>query len=93
MGLGQESASIFWLEKSYMNKERKNIIVALEDLDFIWCEDEAKEAAEMWRKGIPIDLIASNFGRSVDDTFAILWDLARKGRIKLRDGGIFGRDI
>lgn len=93
MGLGQESATIFWLEKSYMNTERKKVIVALEDLDFIWCENEAKEAAKMWRKGIPLDLIASNFGRDEDEVAVLLMHLARQNRISKREGGAYGREL
>ena len=93
MGLGQESASIYWIERSYMKHERKNIIVALEDLDFIWCEDEVKEAAAMWKKGIPLDLIASNFGRDEDEVAVLLMHLARQNRISSREGGAYGRAI
>lgn len=90
MGLGQESASIYWIERNYMKHERKNIIVALEDLDFIWCEEEVKEVIEMWERGIPLDMIASNFDRDQDEVAILIMHLARKNQIKPRVGGIFG---
>lgn len=65
-------------------------VVVLEDLDFVWRESQVKEAAEMWKKGIPLDLIASNFGKEVDEAALLIMHLVRQRVIKKRKGGAFG---
>lgn len=65
-------------------------VIVLEDLDFVWRESEVNEAAEMWKMGIPIDLIAKNFGRDIDEVALLIMHLSRQGIIRKRKGGVFG---
>lgn len=66
-------------------------VVVLEDLDFVWRENEVTEVVAMWRSGIPIDLIASNFGRDIDEVGLLVMHLRRQGIIRKRKGGAYGR--
>lgn len=93
MSLGQEAVTIAGLERSYLTDSRRKTIIALEELNFVWCDDEATEVADMWRMGIPIDLIADNFARDPDEVAILLMHLARRGRIKARPGGVFGGKV
>lgn len=87
-----EGIAIARLEQNYMTKEPGlNRLIACEDLDYYWSEEEAKEFRQLWNMGISIDVIAQNFGREVDEVFILALDQARKGLISKRKGALFGR--
>ena len=64
--------------------------IALQDLDFSWYPVQVQEAKKLWKEGWGVDEIAQKVGREGDEVFLLLLDLGRKGRIKPREGGVFG---
>ena len=73
----------------YMTKERDEIEIALEDLDFIWCRSELKEMRKMWNEGKCLYDMAYHFDRKEEEVFMALLHLSRNGRIKKRVGGVY----
>ena len=88
--LATENSTISSLEKAYMKNGRTNTYIALEELDFIWCEKEIKNFRSMWKAGYDIWKIAEKLGRSVHDVFMLAYDQHLKGKIDTRKGAIFG---
>lgn len=88
--LKTENYAIAHIEKTHMKKQRLIRYTALEDIDYEWDRWEVKKAVRLWKQGLHLQEIAKQLGRSEDDTFALLWDQSRKGKIKVRIGGIFG---
>lgn len=78
-------------EAYYQKKNSRNIIIALEELNFFWDEDDVNEVAEMCRLGIPKEMIASNFDRDIDEVEVLIIHLKRKNRLRPRNGGEGGR--
>lgn len=78
-------------DKTHCQNQRSKIYIALEDLDFVWDEKDVKEVDEMWESGIPLNIIAQNFGRDINEVAILIIDRRRNGFIELRDTGIFGR--
>lgn len=66
-------------------KRRRNIVVALEDLDFIWDSDELRDMVELHNEGKDIEYMAWFFNRDPDEVFIALFHLARKGKIERID--------
>lgn len=79
------------IERRHLTEQRNKIYIACEDLDFLWDEEQILEVIAMWNMGIPIEYIASSFGREVDEAALLIFDLCRQGKIKPRPGGVFGR--
>lgn len=74
-------------------KHRRSIYTALEEVDFHWGLDEVQEFDEMWGSGIPIEWIASNFGRSEEEVAILVLDRRMKGHIEPREGGLLGKYV
>ena len=73
-------------------KSRLSVYVALEDVNFIWCEiTEIPIVEKMWREGAPIWEIAERVERDVDEVALLIMDRVRKGQIKPRPRGAYGR--
>ncbi|MED0675812.1 helix-turn-helix domain-containing protein [Aneurinibacillus thermoaerophilus] len=81
------------IERRHLTEQRRNIYIACEDLNFFWDEDQVSEVIAMWNMGIPVEYIASNFGREVDEVAILIFDLCRQGKIEPRPGGVFGRGV
>ncbi|MCP1359082.1 hypothetical protein [Aneurinibacillus migulanus] len=79
------------MEHRHLTEQRNKIYIACEDLDFLWDEEQIPEVIAMWNMGIPIEHIANNFGREVDEAALLILDLCRQRKIKPRSGGVFGR--
>jgi len=74
-------------------KSRLCRYIALENLDFVWCErTEIPVVERMWREGAPIWEIAEQVGRDVDEVAILIMDRVRKGFLKSRPGGVFGKE-
>jgi len=74
-------------------KSRLQIYVALEDLDFTWCERrEIPVVEEMWKNGAPIWEIAEEVGRDPEEVAILIMDRVRKGLLRSRPGGVFGEE-
>ena len=90
MSMWTEEASVTAIETKYMTRQRRNTVIVLEELDFVWDEDEITEYCQMWREGKPFSEIAEWFGRDPDEVLLLHLHLARKGRVKARKGGLMG---
>jgi hypothetical protein len=71
--------------------KRRNIYIALEDLDFIWDESEIPDIERMWNAGFSVWDIANACERDADEVAILIMDRVRQGYIEPRKGGIFGR--
>lgn len=90
--LSQENRTIARLETAYMKNKRVDTYIALEEVDFIWCRREIEQFRSMWRAGYDIWKIAKLLGRSHHDVVMLAYDQHLKGKIKTRNGGIFGSE-
>ena len=64
--------------------------IALQELDFSWYPVQVSKVIRLWDGGMDIRDIADQVGRDGDEVFLLLMDLGRRGRIKPREGGVFG---
>lgn len=64
--------------------------ICLLDLDFSWSHQDIPKFIELWNAGLPINKIARKFRRQLDEAFILALDLARRGQITARPGGILG---
>lgn len=87
-----EGIAIARLEQNHMTKERRNIYIACEYMDFCWDEQEVIDFRKMWKIGVPITVMASSFDREVDEVFALYLDQYNNGHIIERQGGVLGRN-
>ncbi|NRG47351.1 hypothetical protein HRF87_21735 [Bacillus sp. CRN 9] len=73
---------------SSLLKPRKNRIVVLEDLNFVWDEPELMELAELWEQEYSVMYISDKLGRDTDEVIIGLIHLAREDLISQRRGGL-----
>ncbi|HEX7065893.1 MAG TPA: FeoC-like transcriptional regulator [Bacillales bacterium] len=66
----------------------KNSYIALEEMNFVWTKRQVKKFVWMWRSGESLNEIARHFKRDPDECGLLLMDLARKGKVKPRKGGL-----
>jgi hypothetical protein len=71
-------------------RQRQNIYIALEDIDFIWDEADLEKIRELWEGGIHIRDMASYLKRKPVEVFCLLLDQSSKGMIKKRKGDLYG---
>lgn len=72
-------------------KERKQIYLALEELDFVWCIEEVEKVVHLWADGMNLWEIANEMKRDPDEVAVLIMDLARKNRIVSRPVIAIGR--
>lgn len=77
-------------KKSKTKLRPAELYITLSELDFTWFPDEVNQAIEDWESGMHISDIAKAFRRTDAEVFLLLLDMASKGKIKQREGGIFG---
>lgn len=77
---------------SYTKRTRRNTYIALERLDFTWELTEVREIDQMYNAGIPLWMIAQSFARDPDEVAVLLMDRCRKGVLKPRNSGIYGKE-
>lgn len=73
---------------SNLLKPRKNRIVVLEDLNFVWDEPELMELAELWEQEYSVMYISDQLSRDTDEVIIGLIHLAREDLISQRRGGL-----
>jgi len=78
------------IERDYMGEQRRAIYIALEELDFIWDQEDVKAFETMWDLGWDCGRIAAELGRDPDEVAILVIDRARAGKIERRPGGWFG---
>ncbi|EJQ90039.1 hypothetical protein II1_05343 [Bacillus cereus MC118] len=71
-----------------MKNSRRNMYVALEELDLVFDESEVIRLQEMWNANKNIIEIAKELGRHQLEIAALIMDLADKNKIKSRSMGL-----
>ncbi len=71
-----------------MKESRRNMYVALEDLDLVFDESEVIRLQEMWEEDKNIIEIAKELGRHQLEIAALIMDQADKNKIKTRPMGL-----
>ncbi|MGM0903090.1 MAG: hypothetical protein ACQEXB_18575 [Bacillota bacterium] len=79
--------------ESYFAEARKCRVIVLEDLDFVWDEEELEDIAFCWQEGMSVRAIANRFKRDPDEILLALIHLAREERIKQREKGLMGVSV
>lgn len=69
-------------------KESKHIVIACEDLDFIWDEPDVKRFIKYWNYGLSLWEIADLLKRDGDEILILFLHCIRKGEIDRRESGI-----
>lgn len=64
--------------------------IALENADFGWRDEQVEVVDQLWKDGAPIDEIAKLMSRPARDVFLLIFDRLESGRLKEREGSIFG---
>jgi hypothetical protein len=82
-----ERKAIGKLEARHLKDRSRNPILIGEELDWKWDEDDMIEAERMYRVGIPLRLIAQNFGRLEIETGIMLAIRSHEGRFDANDYG------
>lgn len=72
-------------------KKRQKIYLALEELNFVWCEAEVSQVIDLWEQGLNIWDISKAMKRDPDEVTILIMDLARKERITPRPVIAVGR--
>lgn len=72
----------------YMKKSRRNLYIALEELDLVFDESEVTRLQEMWKKDKGILEIAKELERHQLEIAALIMDQADKNKIKTRSMGL-----
>ncbi len=68
------------------------LYTALSDgnFDFTWYPHEVTTVINRWNEGSHISDIAEELDRDTDEVAVLIIDLARKGKIGRREGGVYG---
>lgn len=66
-------------------------MIILDDLDFEWKQKQIDRVIAMWQEGINVINIAAEINRNTEEVFLLLMHLGRKGKIRKRDGYLWGR--
>ncbi|MES5849373.1 MAG: helix-turn-helix domain-containing protein (plasmid) [Bacillus paranthracis] len=84
----KENYTMVLQDKKYMKKSRRNLYIALEELDLVFDESEVIRLQEMWKEGKGILEIAKELGRHQLEIAALIMDQADKNLIKSRPMGL-----
>ncbi|KAA6457043.1 MULTISPECIES: helix-turn-helix domain-containing protein [Bacillus cereus group] len=83
-----ENYTIAAQQRRYMKNSRRNMYIALEELDLVFDESEVIRLQEMWKEGKNIIEIAVEMGRHQLEVAALIMDQADKDKIKSRPMGL-----
>ncbi|PHF89968.1 helix-turn-helix domain containing protein [Bacillus wiedmannii] len=87
-GLEKENYTMALQQRKYMKKSRRNLYIALEELDLVFDESEVIRLQEMWKEDKGILEIAKELGRHKLEIAALIMDQADKNKIKSRSMGL-----
>ncbi|HFJ9472436.1 helix-turn-helix domain-containing protein [Bacillus pacificus] len=87
-GLEKENYTMALQQGKYMKKSRRNLYIALEELDLVFDESEVIRLQEMWKEDKGILEIAKELGRHQLEIAALIMDQADKNKIKSRPMGL-----
>ncbi|MFZ7936251.1 helix-turn-helix domain-containing protein [Bacillus thuringiensis] len=88
LGTEMENYTIAAQQRKYMKNSRRNMYIALEELDLVFDESEVIRLQEMWKEGKNIIEIAVEMGRHQLEVAALIMDQADKNKIKSRPMGL-----
>ncbi|PGU94568.1 helix-turn-helix domain containing protein [Bacillus cereus] len=83
-----ENYTIAAQQRKYMKNSRRNMYIALEELDLVFDESEVIRLQEMWKEEKNIIEIAVEMGRHQLEVAALIMDQADKNKIKSRPMGL-----
>nr|WP_207911709.1 helix-turn-helix domain-containing protein [Bacillus thuringiensis] len=86
--LEKENYTMALQQRKYMKKSRRNLYIALEELDLVFDESEVIRFQEMWKEDKGILEIAKELGRHQLEIAALIMDQADKNIIKSRPMGL-----
>ncbi|MCB4848564.1 helix-turn-helix domain-containing protein [Bacillus tropicus] len=86
--LEKENYTMALQQRKYMKKSRRNLYIALEELDLVFDESEVTRLQEMWKEDKGILEIAKELGRHQLEIAALIMDQADKNKIKSRSMGL-----
>ncbi|USL16592.1 helix-turn-helix domain-containing protein (plasmid) [Bacillus thuringiensis] len=86
--LEKENYTMALQQRKYMKKSRRNLYIALEELDLVFDESEVTRLQEMWKENKGILEIAKELGRHQLEIAALIMDQADKNIIKSRPMGL-----
>ncbi|EOV9528887.1 helix-turn-helix domain-containing protein [Bacillus cytotoxicus] len=86
--LEKENYTIAAQQRKYMKKSRRNLYIALEDLDLVFDESEVVRFQEMWKEGKSFIEIAKELKRHQLEIAALIMDQADKKQIQSRPMGL-----
>lgn len=81
------------IQSRYLSESRRKIYTALEDLNFVWDEQDVVRFDAMWKSGQSIAEIAHELQRDIDDVAVLAMDRNRRYAIRPRLGGVFGNSV
>ncbi|PEP22019.1 helix-turn-helix domain containing protein [Bacillus wiedmannii] len=87
-GLEKENYTMALQQRKYMKKSRRNLYIALEELDLVFDESEVIRLQEMWKEDKGILEIAKELGRHQLEIAALIMDQADKNKIRSRPMGL-----
>ncbi|PHE94711.1 helix-turn-helix domain containing protein [Bacillus wiedmannii] len=80
--LEKENYTMALQQRKYMKKSRRNLYIALEELDLVFDESEVTRLQEMWKENKGILEIAKELGRHQLEIAVLIMDQADKNKIK-----------
>ncbi|PEO37548.1 helix-turn-helix domain containing protein [Bacillus wiedmannii] len=83
-----ENYTISAQQRKYMKNERRNLYIALEELDMFWDEDDVLRVKNTWKNNESVFAIGEKLQRDPDEVALLIMDLARKGAIGKRALGL-----
>jgi hypothetical protein len=86
--LEKENYTMALQQGKYMKKSRRNLYIALEELDLVFDESEVIRLQEMWKEDKEILEIAKELERHQLEIAALIMDQADKNKIKSRSMGL-----
>ncbi|MDA2440071.1 helix-turn-helix domain-containing protein [Bacillus cereus] len=86
--LEKENYTIAAQQRKYMKNSRRNMYIALEELDLVFDESEVIRLQKMWKENKNIIEIAKELGRHQLEIAALIMDQADKNEIQSRPMGL-----
>lgn len=86
--LEKENYTIAAQQRKYMKKSRRNLYIALEELDLVFDESEIIRFQEMWKEGKSLIEISKELKRHQLEIAALIMDQADKNQIQSRPMGL-----
>ncbi|OUB99483.1 helix-turn-helix domain containing protein [Bacillus thuringiensis serovar medellin] len=86
--LEKENYTMALQQRKYLKNKRRNLYIALEELDMLWDEDDVLRVKNAWKNNESVFAIGEKLQRDPDEVALLIMDLARKGAIEKRALGL-----